>query len=145
MELTQAADKYVFGTLLVEELPIIAVEALVAGIDSPSLRQLAGADSSCSEDIKKLFLKTLEELKIQLPSPEEAGLSMARSIAVDVIQGKISPYEGAKQIWVKIYTPFPQLTQLRSFVGFASEYEDDEKHRDEYSRDIVEKCKRLVG
>lgn len=145
MELDQLTVMYVLGALPADELPAAAADALEAGHDSPSLRQLAGADGADAEGIRNLFNKSLDELGIPIPSPSEAGLALARRIAGDIARGTVAPYDGAKQIWSKVYTRFPQLTELRPFVGFASEYEDDEAHRDDYSRLIVEESKKLLA
>jgi hypothetical protein len=145
MELDQLAAMYVLGALPADELPAAAAEALEAGHDLPSLRQLAGADSAEAESIRSLFNKSLAELGIPVPSPSEAGLALAQRIAGDIARGKIAPYDGAKQIWAKIYTRVPLLAELKPFVGFASEYEDDEAHREDYSRLIVEESKRFLA
>lgn len=145
MELDQLTAMYVLGALPADELPAAAADALEAGHDSPSLLQLAGADGADAESIRNLFNKSLDELGIPIPSPSEAGLALARRIAGDIARGTVAPYDGAKQIWAKVYTRFPQLTELRPFVGFASEYEDDEAHRDDYSRLIVEESKKLLA
>jgi hypothetical protein len=145
LEIAHIVERYVLGVFPVNDLPAVAMKALDAGFDSPSLPQLAGSQGADSDDIKRLFHKILSELDIKMPSQVEAGLSMACDIARDILKGAITPYEGAKQIWWDIYTRFPQLTELRGFVGFASEYEDDDRHRQEYSRLIVEECKELLG
>jgi hypothetical protein len=137
-------DKYALGRLLADDLPAVAVQALENGYDSPSLRQLAGADASNPQQIRSLFLKALDELNLPLPSAREAGLSLARSIANEVLEGTVMPYEGAKRIWHEVYVYFPELKELKLFVGLASEYEDDRKHRDSYSERIVEECKMLL-
>jgi hypothetical protein len=144
MDLEGLAEMYVFGTLPVERLPAAAADALEAGFDSRSLRQLAGSDGDDPESIRSLFRRALNELGVRLPSPSEAGLSIARRIAGDIARGSVGPYEGARQIWWKIYTRFPQLVELRGFVGYASEYEDDPANREDYSRLIVELSKRLL-
>jgi hypothetical protein len=145
LELERLAEMYVFGILPAERLPAAAADALEAGLDSPSLRQLAGADDDDTESIRNLFNKSLNELGVPLPSPSEAALSIARRIAGDIVRGKIDPYEGARQIWGKIYVRFPQLTELRPFVAYASDYQDNAAHRDDYCRLILEASKKLLS
>jgi len=145
VNLSRIAANYILGNLLTEDLPTLAIEALQAGYDSPSLRQLAASEGSQSDEIRKLFSKALEELKINAPSLTEAGLMLAQDIAKDIVMGRIAPYEGAKRIWWDVFTRFPQLTQLTPFVGLASEYEDDEQHRGEYSRQIMEESRKLLA
>lgn len=144
LDLSAILNTYVLGDLLADDLPTIAMRAIDAGYDSPSLFQLAASEGYDSQYLQNLFLKVLDELGVSLPAPNEAALLTARSIADDVLNGNFAPYDGAKQIWNRIYTRFPELTQLRPFVGLASEYEDDEKHRGEYERMIIDECKGLV-
>ena len=144
MKLTRAVNEYALGKLSEKLLPQIACDALEDGYDSPSLRQLAGTQISDQDNARKLFEKCLIELAMVLPSQVDAALQGALQIAEDVVNGIVAPYEGAKQIWTHIYTQFPCLIQLRGLVGYASEYEDDEKHRLEYEQLIVEECKQLL-
>ncbi|MFO0859001.1 MAG: hypothetical protein U0570_00490 [Phycisphaerales bacterium] len=145
MELKTAMDGIALGTLLAEDLPEIALQSLTDGNDSPSLRQLAVSQGADSDDIRRLFAKALAELGLIMPTPAEAGFSLAKTIAQSVLKNEITAYSGAKRIWSEIYTRFPELDQLRSFVGLASEYEDDENHREEYSNDIIKKCQQLLS
>jgi hypothetical protein len=136
---------YSLGEIQPETLPLLAAEALEAGYDSQSLRELAGTSSADTDAIMALFPKALTELGLRAPSPPDAGLMLARSIADDIVEGRIVPYEGARRIWWKVFTRFPQLTQLTPFVGMASEYEDDKTHRSEYSQLIVDEAKKLLA
>ena len=94
--------------------------------------------------IRRLFDK-LHESGIRIPSPAAAGLAFAHRIADDITRGTITPYDGAKQIWAKIYTRLPELSVLTPFVGYASEYEDDGGASDDYSRMIIEESKKLLA
>ena len=136
--------KHVLGLLPVEALPGIALDAIQAGYDSPSLRQLAGASEYDTEEAHRLFGKAIQELGLPIPQAPEGGLTLARDIAREVVSGAIAPYEGAKRIWDQIYTRLPELKQLKPFVGLASEYEDDLEHRDGYLRQIIEEAKSLI-
>jgi hypothetical protein len=145
MNIDTILARHVLGLLSVDELPGIALDAIQAGYDSPSLRQLAGTSEHESEEAHRLFTRTIRELELPVPPAPQAGLMLARDTAREVLSGAITPYEGAKLIWDKVYTRLPELKQLTPFVGLASEYEDDPDHRDEYSRRIIEKCESLVG
>lgn len=145
MNIDTILAKHVLDLLHVEELPGFALDAIQAGYDSPSLRQLAGTSEHDTEEAHKLFAKALSELGLPAPPAPKAGLTLARDIAKEVLSGAIPPYEGAKRIWDHVYTRLPELKQLRPFVGLASEYEDDAEHRDDYSRQIIEKCKSLIA
>jgi len=145
MQLDTVVARFRLGIVPASELPAVAAGALEAGFDSPAVRQLAGADGQDSEDLKKLFEKSLAELGLSIPTQDEAGLLVARSIAEEVVSGSLKPYEGAKQIWGRVYVRNPKLDALKVFVGLASEYEDDPQNRDAYQRDIVRECQLLVS
>ena len=145
MELEKIAESFVLGTLYVETIPSWATDALQTGYDSPSLRQLAGTDVDDHQEIRDLFQESLRELGVSLPSPSEAGLSKAKEIADEIVRGVVTPYVGARTIWTSIYTRFPDLRELRPFVGYASDYEDDEKHREEYERLIIAESRLLLA
>ena len=145
MALDEDIRRYVLGEVLVDELPAIAVQALEAGYDSLFLRQLAGAQGCDPQEARTLFTRAIKELKIPMPSAAEAALAAARIIAQEVVNGKVAPYDGARRIWFKLYTRFPEIQQFVPFVGLASEYEDDEEHRAEYASRILKECKKLLG
>lgn len=144
MKLDTLIAKLRLGLLDPAKLPEIAADALGSGHDSPAMRQLAGADGQQSEELRNLFEKSLAELGVPVPTQDEAGLLVARSIAEEVLSGSLSPYEGAKQIWGRIYVRNPHLHALKTFVGLASEYEDDPKNRNAYQEDIIKECRLLV-
>ena len=144
MDVERIAAKYALGDLPLEHLPDVAADALEAGYDPPSLRRLAGSHGGDREEMRRTFEKTLRELGVRIPSQQEAVLSVARDIAQSVLEGQIAPSEAAKRIWWDLYVRFGQPEQLRPFVGFASEYEDRPKHRDEYARLIIEECERIL-
>jgi hypothetical protein len=145
MNLKDSAARHVLGLIPSDELPELAQQAITDGLDSPSLQLLAATGKNDLEEVRDLFRKALSELKINMPSTADAGLILACEIAQEVVGGRIPPYQGAKRIWDEIYTRLPELKQLKPFVGLASEYEDDVPHRDAYSHDIVEECKRLIS
>lgn len=144
MELKNFANEYVLGNIDANDLPTIAIDALVAGYDTPSLRLLAGERGGPPDTIRKYFCSTLQELQIPMPSELDAARFKVKQIVENVVGHRILPYEGARSIWRDIYTRFPKLIELKVFVGLASEYEDDPKHRDEYEKLIVETCVKFL-
>jgi len=137
-------EKYALGEMLVDDLPCVADTAIESGYEAEALYELAGARGRDPEELRCMLQRALDELDIKMPTPAQAALSNARSIAAAILAGDVSPYEGARQIWADVYTRFPELKQLRVFVGCASEYEDNETHRDEYSRRIVEESTNVL-
>ena len=145
MNLNLLAAKYRLGLIAVSDLPQIGVNALASGFDTPSLCQLAGDSGSDSDESRRLFEKSLSELGIPVPTPDEAGMSVSKSIALEVVSGELGPYEGARRIWSRIYIHNPHLKALTVFVGLASEFEDHPENGDAYLAEIEKQCRMLVN
>ena len=129
-----------------EELPRIGAEWLAEGLDSPSLRELAGTSSPQMSDVGPLFEKVLSELHFVLPKKEEALSLLARHYAQQIIDGVVSPYDGARKIWWQVSNELERSDPLLlSFVGAASEIEElperteqDGCDRQKYARELEE-------
>jgi hypothetical protein len=144
MNLHTLAAKYRLGLVSADDLPKVGIDALTDGLDTPSLRLLAGESSSDCEEARRLFEKSLIELGIAIPTLDEAGIVVSRSIAQEVIDGKLDPYEGASRIWDSVYVHNPRLEALTVFVGLASELDDHPEERESYLAEIVKECRLLV-
>jgi len=118
------AAKWVLGLIPSEALPRIATAALEAGLDSPSLRQLAGELHPTLGTEGPLFEEILDEIGVGIPDRSRAGLVLARAHAADITTGTLSPYEGACQIWSIESDVEGLLPDLGSFVYWASEWQD---------------------
>lgn len=107
-----------------EGLVDVAVEALVAGLDSPALAELAGADPRDAHDVHGLFVTALGELGLAWPDERTALWQLVRSTARQIVDGEIDPYDGAAWIrWHAAHDLEPE-GDLRVFTGLASTYED---------------------
>jgi hypothetical protein len=144
MRLCWMVSWYVLGGCPVDKLPEIARTALEFGYDSPALRVLAVSDGDAHDVLKRSFVRALKELGIEVPTLAKAGINAAHQIASEIVQGKVDPYTGARRIWYEVYSKVPELVELRPFVGFASEYEDDPSHRLEYTQLIIQEAVRLL-
>jgi hypothetical protein len=127
-----------------EQLPAMATEALSNGIDSPSLRELAGTSSSEVRDARDLFVQASQELGIETPSNVDARRQLARHWASQILDGSLSPRDGAGRIWWKAANPLNKPDDLIVFVGLASEWDDYPNHRAELDGAIVEAARTLV-
>jgi hypothetical protein len=70
-----------------EELPAIATDALVRGLDSPTLRQAAGVSPRDVHDAEDLFRAAVAELGIDLPHEQEALWRLVRYTAEQIASG----------------------------------------------------------
>lgn len=70
MSLREAAWRYQADEIYPEDLPMIAAEALAAGLDTPVLCELAGLPRNAdARDIHEAFEEALAESGMELPDP----------------------------------------------------------------------------
>jgi hypothetical protein len=124
------AARWVLGRIPSEALPQIAADLLEAGRDTRSLRRLAGEMQPTLGETGPLFEEVLDELGIAVPDRSRAGLVLAKAYAVQIIEGSLSAYDGARHIW-GIQLEVEGLTlELGPFVYWASEWDEaDTPHR----------------
>lgn len=110
------------------QLALLGLEWLEQGLDTYTLRILAGEDSSdraSMPDIGPLFERALHELGVSMPEKQVAAWQVARYYARQITEGHLSPQDGADRIWRDAYDfldePTPTITAL---IGEASEYDD---------------------
>ena len=142
MNLELAICFWVLDLLPSEEIPEIAADALADGMDSRTLRIMAGERNPSWFEIAPLFQKVLEELKVQMPSRQVAMMQVAKHYAERVVSGQLHPYEGARAIWWQLGIETDTPDDLLIFVGLASEYEDfmgQAANGDPYYRGLLEK------
>ena len=140
-----AVSKFALGLLGSEGLPQIAAEWLEHGRDTPSLRVLAGLNASELEDAPSLFQAVLSELNVLVPGKWDAVMRLAREIAVDILAGSTSAYQGATQIWeLTLRALDEELTELDTFVYGASEWNERPGDRGAFEEGIVAAARDLA-
>jgi hypothetical protein len=143
-----AAVRRQFDLLPSSELPGLATSALEAGLDSPSLRLLAGEMQPTWADSGPLFESALRDLGIPYEPPPQAGLALALHYARQISSGALRPYDGARHIWWDVANKFMDdpvvWDQLRIFVGLASEYEDYPPARAKFEQQIRDEAGQLL-
>jgi hypothetical protein len=127
-----------------EELPDLAAEALVRGLDTPSLRQLAGTPSNEVRDARDFFLQAVEELGWRKPADESARETLVRHWAEQMLAGTLTPYEASRLIWKKASWQLPEEAGLMVFVGLASEWDDHPEYRSDLEVQMLEEPLRIV-
>lgn len=131
------ASKMALDLILPEELIRAGVDALEDGLDSKTLRILAGLNETQIDEAGTTFDRALVELNIHKPSKREAVLQLTRETARDILSGKISPYEGAKRIWRLSLHIDEHLPELDTYVYGASEWEDRPEDRHIFEEGII--------
>ncbi len=139
-----AALRLAVGEQPSEELPAIATEALVRGLDSPTLRQAAGVSPREVHDAEDLFRATVAELGFDLPDEQGALWRLVRYTAEQIVSGQQGAYDGAVWIWRHAYHRVDGEGDLRVCVGLASEWEDHPSERPKLEAAIVEQAQVLL-
>lgn len=79
---------------------MIAAEALAAGLDTPTLCELAGWPRHAdTRDIRDAFEQALSESGIELPDPDLARLHALRRMAARFVEGEIALDDMAGDDW----------------------------------------------
>jgi len=138
-----AAWHMAVGRLASEDLPEIATEALVRGLDSPALRVLAGQPRWDVRESSDLFRVALDELGIELPDGDSAQWLLARRTAGEIVSGRIAPAPGADELWLA-YQKVRDSGDLRIFVGLASELDDHPECAEQIHAHIVVAARELL-
>jgi hypothetical protein len=132
------------GDLGTEELPDLAADGLARGVDSPSLRLLAGTSRHDVRDARDLLIEAMSELGIPLPSEADGRRALVRFWARRMVEGSLSPIEASRRIWWEGWSELGCPDDLTVFVGLASEWEDAPDHRAEYERDMLAEARALL-
>ena len=112
------------GDLRAEDLPELATDALVRGLDSPSLRILAGQNPRDMDVSRELFAEVLTELRIPVVGTDEALWRLVRLTAEQIVDGHTAPSEGARWIALHAALDVEEEGDLRVFRALAYEIDD---------------------
>jgi len=98
------AARWAAGDIHPEDAPGIAADLLESGLDTPSMRRLAGEMCvRCTADVEPLVTRMFRELGVEMPaSAEDAKQRATRQIAREVIAGTRNPWragDGLYRIW----------------------------------------------
>jgi hypothetical protein len=96
--LQRAIENYLYdldGTL---DLTMAAAEALVRGIDSPALAELAGLSKGSTYEIREVVPKVVDELAIEVSSLPEAVFRKASVPARAFLAGDLDFIAAARQV-----------------------------------------------
>lgn len=133
------------GVLSSHELTQIACEALGAGFDSDSMRMLAGLTNAQESEAEQLFEKSLRELGRPVLSQDGALRIYIRFISQEIINGDLSPEEGARDIWrTLIKCNVPGFHEGDPFIYAASEMQERPEDHEFFRQAIVDEARRWL-
>ncbi|WDZ87745.1 hypothetical protein [Micromonospora cathayae] len=132
------------GELASEELPMIAAEALAEGLDTPSLRELAGLSAGEYREARELLDRVVAELGLPaLPDEDQAVWEMAVLAARRMVAGAVAPVDGAQAIAAYAGSlGFPE--PLATFAFLADLWEDSAADRAGLEHDMVHAAESIV-
>lgn len=95
------------------------------------------------EEVGARLAVLAEELGLEPLTERVAGIAAAEEAARELARGTLTPIAAARRIW-RIATLAPSAEpQLRTFIGLASEWEDDPANRSYYEEEIRSRALRL--
>ena len=159
MTFNEAVAADTLGTLLPEQLPEIATNALSSGIDGSLLAALAGESprSASPDELHSLFNRALAELGVERPSLTRAAEIMRDYYARRVVEGDLSPRVGAEAIVRGVLDRLEGIPR-RDFVGqelgvarLVGLFYDYEVAAEGYATaaevdaEVLEECRRILG
>jgi hypothetical protein len=136
--LYRAAAQLTLDQIDCDQFAILATDALVAGLDTPYLREAAGARPDDHREPTFLFDRALDELGIERPERSLAVETLLFHALVETASGLRNPVDTAHWIWHTMYGLTEHEGDLRIFIGLASEHGDHPSAHQEISDAIVD-------
>lgn len=109
--------KLEFAFIAVDAIPDLACIALSEGMDSYSIRILAGINKTDFDDIRKYLGKVANELQIKYPTREESAWILIRYYFEQIIGSHIEPHRGLHTIIWQIYNQTGWRNRDQKSVG----------------------------
>lgn len=117
-----AAWELALDELDARRLPALAVDALVRGLDSPTLLELAEQRADDVRASRELFRSVVEELGIVVPDRDRVVWNLVRLTARGMVEGTVAPEAGCRAIgrWAH---EVERRDDLMVFVGLEDEFQ----------------------
>ncbi|MFI0242965.1 hypothetical protein [Streptomyces sp. NPDC016845] len=152
-QLSHLARERAFGRHVGSDRLIQAgLNALIAGVESPSLALLAGLLRSEEPEAPELFDQVLEELGLAFHPPADpraAKWAMAYWIAGQIADGSLHPATGTHLIWADIAYDLDYPEDLQPLVSCAINLDGWEESWDvsceELNREAVEAANQFLS
>lgn len=127
MNFKQQIAKYVTGNLTTDQLSNVGLTGLEEGLDTPSLRILAGLSKNENPlEIKRYFHLALKELNIELPNERQAALEFAIALINEILAGKLEIIKGITEIIYKAFSSHDFSPEDKQYcydsIGFDTIY-----------------------
>lgn len=131
----------VLNLLSSERMIEVGGEALEAGMDSKALRILASLIQDEVAEAPELFEQASKELCLPKLSRSAAASIYAIAISRQILNGVISPQDGANKIWdASIRVNEPTFHDLDTFIYSASEIQSRPEDKDFFNSEIIKEA-----
>ena len=111
------------GELRREEIPLVAAGLLEMGIDSPTVRELAGLTGVESSQAHDLFRRVLQEMGRSTPTLNQAARIIARDLASRAV-AKGANLRGLAASGARLAAALDYHTDLMPFYVADDQYDD---------------------
>jgi hypothetical protein len=141
--------RWASGDLYGEDMPGIAADLLEAGVDTPSIRCLAGElQIRCRADAEPFVMGMFRELGVVYPLPkEDAQLVVSRQIAREVIAGKRNAWAAASHLEFAVWGWIPGNEELATIFTIHDEIDWDAQYRrplSQLTKDLLDTFAKLA-
>ncbi|MEJ2591007.1 MAG: hypothetical protein P8178_06350 [Candidatus Thiodiazotropha sp.] len=124
---------YTIGGIDSNELEKVSEYMLNLGADSQYLVDILLSQDLTSDELTAIFEKAINDLGYVIPSETEAAISLSKKIAMEILSGAKTPYQGAMFIWKNIINHIDDIPDdLWLFKSYASAIEDILSHVKNY-------------
>jgi len=139
------------NTVSSDQLIAAALGALLAGVESSALAQLAALGHSEESEAHTLFNRVVEEFALapSLPTePTAARWELVRWWCQLIVEEKLPPQVGGRLIWFEGWNKLKYPEALQPLVGMVSEWDDWTEEwdmpREMYSLRIIQAARELL-
>ncbi|EHR51105.1 hypothetical protein SacmaDRAFT_2867 [Saccharomonospora marina XMU15] len=147
LALREALDEIVGANVLIET----ALRALLDGVDSPSLRLLAGLSRKEEADAHDLFRAVATELELTPAAPADipgTRWQLVRMLCEAIAEGSMEPAVAADLIWHHGWNELGYPDTLQPLACRVIQHDDWNPscgvERDRFRRLIIDEAKRLI-
>jgi hypothetical protein len=137
-----------------DQLIKIALDAVLAGIDSPALVQLAGLSRKEEPEAHELFTIACDELGLAPTLPPDPGAAcweLIRWLSQLIVAGDLPPEDGVwliEQSWLDAWQSSDYPAILRPLIGAAIQWgewaEEWDTPRETYRQEIIDGARQIL-
>jgi hypothetical protein len=125
-----------------EAVEAVATAGLEQGLDSPSLRQLAGGSTGHGADPRVTLTSTLTALGVALPSRPEAARALAIELSRGIVEGSVDPVRASWQLAEASRAVGAGFHELDPFIYAESEAQSRPAERELFVKAIMDEARR---